>query len=186
MPYIPVEPARIFCCSNGDEAGTWWLYWFLRSHSCSVSCFMLGSFFFVLRSYVNGTAFMWFWTYVTSPLQSQRNSQFSFFSLYCCRSLLARVSSSEQAPFCQKKPERQLSYSPAILQSLLQPTGLIAVIQSSAQIPLLPLCFLRWCWQSLWGMTVRRLDGSKYYWWAAEGLATVFVESWGNWPCTLY
>lgn len=32
---------------------------------------------------------------------------------------------------------------------------------------------------------LRSLDDWKYYWWAAEGLPTVFVESWGNWLCTL-
>lgn len=33
---------------------------------------------------------------------------------------------------------------------------------------------------------LRSLDDSEYYWWAAEGLPTVFAEPWGNWLCTLY
>lgn len=138
---IPVQPARIFCHTTGDKAGTWLAL--LRSHSCSVSSFMVGS-FSVLSSYVNGAVFIWSWKYVTSHAES--NKQPVSFCFLFCRSLLGWISSSLQAPFCQRD-RRQLS--PAFLESPawnrhLQLTGLTAGTQSSAHIALWPLCFSHW------------------------------------------
>lgn len=82
-------------------------------------------------------------------MQTLTNSQFS-----CCflfrRSLLGWMSSSLQAPFCQRN-RRQ--HSPAFLESPawnrhLHLTGLTAGTQSSAHIALSPL-FLTLIWQSL-------------------------------------
>lgn len=101
----------------------------------------------MLSSYVNGATFIMFWKYVTSHAVPKKQPVFlSFFFFHFCRSLLDWIYSSLQAPFCQRK-RRQ--FSPAFLESLswnrlLQLTGPTAVTQSSAQIPLWPLCFSHW------------------------------------------
>lgn len=107
--------------------------------------------FSVLSSYVNGAAFTEFWKYVTSHAVSKKQPVFPLF-FYCCRSSLGWISSSLQAPFCQRN-RRQLS--PAFLESpawnrLLQVTGPTAVTQSSAHIPLWPLCFSHWSDSLFW------------------------------------
>lgn len=171
------------------QALDWLLCWFLRSHSWSVSCFVWFVFWCVcVLVYVNGAAFIWFWKYATSHAVSKKKTV--FFSVYIAVGLywLEYLPLHKNLFIQETKPAFLLPSLPA--RSCMKSCHVAHRSHSSNSVtctnPTLTPVFLELMLTIPLGNDRRKLDGLKYYWWAAEGLATVFVDSWGNWPCILY